>query len=161
MVVSAEPLNITQMGADCDLALCHGGAGTTAAMLLAGKPLMVFPMQMEQAMAAHRLAATGAAVALATQASAQLPRLLKKALNDNTLTQAAQAFAQRHHGYDQQATIRTVADRGEAVASRVPATRASGQAEVQDLAQAEALGQRVADALRAAGAQPPAASVEA
>ena len=38
--------------------------------------------------------------------------------------------------------------------------RVSRQAEVQDLAQAEALGQRVADALRVAGAQPPAATVE-
>ncbi|WP_439113917.1 hydroxymethylbilane synthase [Hydrogenophaga sp.] len=38
--------------------------------------------------------------------------------------------------------------------------RVSQQALVQDLAQAEALGQRVADALRAAGAQPPVATVE-
>jgi hydroxymethylbilane synthase len=38
--------------------------------------------------------------------------------------------------------------------------RVSHQAGVQDLAQAEALGQCVADALRAAGAQPPAATVE-
>ena len=38
--------------------------------------------------------------------------------------------------------------------------RVSQQAVVQDLAQAEALGQRVADALRAAGAQPPVAAAE-
>jgi UDP:flavonoid glycosyltransferase YjiC (YdhE family) len=122
MVISAEPLNITRMGAGCDLALCHGGAGTTAAMLLAGKPLMVFPMQMEQAMAAHRLVTTGAAIALPPEASAQLPRLLNKALADNTLALAAQAFAQRHHGYNQQATIRIVADRCEAVTSTAPTT---------------------------------------
>lgn len=38
--------------------------------------------------------------------------------------------------------------------------RVSQQADVQDLAQAEALGQGVADALRAAGAQPPAVTQE-
>ncbi|MDO9482635.1 MAG: hydroxymethylbilane synthase, partial [Hydrogenophaga sp.] len=43
---------------------------------------------------------------------------------------------------------------------RLRVVRVSQQAVVQDQAQAEALGQRVADALRAAGAQPPVASVE-
>jgi hydroxymethylbilane synthase len=37
--------------------------------------------------------------------------------------------------------------------------RVHGSAPVQDLAQAEALGQRVAEALRAAGAHPPPAEV--
>ncbi|MEZ5637894.1 MAG: glycosyltransferase [Burkholderiaceae bacterium] len=115
MVVSPDPLDMAAMRGGCDLAICHGGAGTTAAMLLAGKPLMVFPMQMEQTMAAHRLSGLGAAVVLAAEASAQMPRLLRKALADTALTQAAQAFAQRHQAYDQQATIRSAADRCEAV----------------------------------------------
>jgi UDP:flavonoid glycosyltransferase YjiC (YdhE family) len=115
MAVSPDPLDMATMRAGCDLAICHGGAGTTAALLLAGKPLMVFPMQMEQTMAAHRLADTGAAVVLPAEASAQLPRLLKKALADTAMAQAAQAFAASHKGYDQQATIRTAADRCEAV----------------------------------------------
>lgn len=114
MLVSPDPLDMTAMRTGCDLAICHGGAGTTAALLLAGKPLMVFPMQMEQTMSAHRLAATGAAVVLAAEASAQMPRLLKKSLADSTMAQAAQAFAQRHQGYDQLATIRIAADRCEA-----------------------------------------------
>ncbi len=114
MVVSPEPLDIGSMRAGCDLAVCHGGAGTTAAMLLAGKPLMLFPMQMEQTMTAQRVASTGAAMALTTEASAQMPRLLKKTLADPSLALAAQAFARKHQGYDQQATIRTAADRCEA-----------------------------------------------
>src|SRR5690606_21347228 len=44
MVVSPDPLDMAAMRKGCDLAICHGGAGTTAALLLAGKPLMVFPM---------------------------------------------------------------------------------------------------------------------
>ena len=115
MVVSPEPLDMGAMRGGCALAICHGGAGTTAAMLLAGKPLMVFPMQMEQTMSAHRLSGLGVAVVLAAEASAQMPRLLKKTLTDPSLTQAAQAFAQQHQGYDQHATIRSAADRCEAV----------------------------------------------
>lgn len=119
MVVSPEPLDIAQMRAGCDLAVCHGGAGTTAAMLLAGKPLMLFPMQMEQTMAAHRLASLGVAVVLAPEAGAQLPRLLKQTLANPSLAQAAQAFAQRHQGYEQTNTIRSAAERCEA-AVRTP-----------------------------------------
>ena len=114
MVVSPDPLDIHHMRAECDLAICHGGAGTTAAMLLAGKPLIVFPMQMEQTMGAHRLAAMGAGIALTAEASAQMPRLLRKALTDTALSQAAQAFANRYQGYDQNQTIRIAADRCEA-----------------------------------------------
>lgn len=120
MVVSSEPLDMAAMRTGCDLAICHGGAGTTAALLLAGKPLMVFPMQMEQTMAAHRLADLGAAAVLPPEASAQMPRLLRKVLADGALTRAAQGFAQRHQHYDQQATIRTATDRCEAVAGTRP-----------------------------------------
>ena len=113
MAVSGEPLSMAQASAGCDLALCHGGGGTTAAMLLAGKPLMLFPMHMEQTMTARRLMALGAATSVAPEATAQLPRLLKKMLADAAPRQAAQAFAQSHLGYDQQATIRQAADRCE------------------------------------------------
>jgi len=120
MVVSAEPLDIARMRASCDLAICHGGAGTTAAMLLAGKPLMVFPMQMEQTMAAHRLVGMGVATVLAAEAGAQMPRLLKKTLADASLAQAARAFAQRYQDYDQSHTIRAAADRCEAALHATP-----------------------------------------
>jgi Glycosyltransferase family 28 C-terminal domain len=114
MVVSAEPVSMAQASAGCDLALCHGGGGTTAAMLLAGKPLMLFPMHMEQTMTARRLAALGVATSVAPEATAQLPRLLKKMLADASPAQAAGKFAQSHAGYDQQATIGHAADRCEA-----------------------------------------------
>ena len=114
MVVSAEPLSMAQASAGCDLALCHGGGGTTAAMLLAGKPLMLFPMHMEQTMTARRLMALGVASSVTPEATAQLPRLLKKMLVDASLGESARKFAQSHAGYDQQATIRHAADRCEA-----------------------------------------------
>lgn len=109
MRVSPEPLSITQMAAQCDLALCHGGAGTTAAMLLGGKPLVLLPMHMEQIMTAQRLASLGAAVGVTPDATAQLTRLLRKALADAALSAAARRFAQTHAGYDQQASITAAA----------------------------------------------------
>lgn len=113
MRVLPDPLQMAQMAGECDLAVCHGGAGTTAAMLLAGKPLLLLPMQMEQTMTARRLAALGAAVAVPPDATGQLPRVLKKVLADSALLAAAQTFAGAHADYDQHATIAAAADRCE------------------------------------------------
>lgn len=112
---SAAPLDMAAMRAQCDLAVGHGGAGTTAAMLLAGKPLLLFPMQMEQTMAARRVVALRAGVALHADAAAQLPHLLQQVLSDTTLAQGARAFAARHAGYDQADTVLHVTDRCEAL----------------------------------------------
>lgn len=114
MTVSAAPLSMQQMAAECDLALCHGGAGTTAAMLLGGKPLLLVPSQMEQAMAAHRVASLGAALVVTPELAPHFGKLLAKAMADGAMAQAAQAFARRHQSYDQQQAIAAAADRCEA-----------------------------------------------
>jgi UDP:flavonoid glycosyltransferase YjiC (YdhE family) len=115
MQFSHVPLDIGAMCAQCDLAVGHGGAGTVAAMLLAGKPQLLLPMHMEQAMAVQRVVGLQAAAAIAPQAAGQLPQLLEQVLSDAALVQGARAFAARHPGYDQQATVRRVADRCEAL----------------------------------------------
>jgi UDP-N-acetylglucosamine:LPS N-acetylglucosamine transferase len=115
MTFSTTPLDMGQIGASCDLALCHGGGGTTAALLLAGKPMMLFPMHMEQTMTARRLVAMGAAASVLPDGTGQLPRLLKKTMADPALLKAAQGFASAHAGYDQHASIRLAADRCEAL----------------------------------------------
>ncbi|MEQ8663143.1 MAG: glycosyltransferase, partial [Gammaproteobacteria bacterium] len=43
----------------CDLAVCHGGHGTTCASLLAGVPVLFIPAQGEQALTARSVAARG------------------------------------------------------------------------------------------------------
>ena len=120
MSFSVPPLSMDQLRATCHLALCHGGGGTTAAMLLAGKPLMLFPMHMEQAMTARRLTDLGVAVTVVPQATGQLPRLLKRALENPDLGLAAQGFAQRHAGYSQDDSISRAADRCESLLSPGP-----------------------------------------
>jgi len=69
-------------------------------------------------MAAHRIAALGAAGVMTPDANPLLPQLLRQALADPALTRAAQAFARRHQGYDQSRTIELAADRCEAVQKR-------------------------------------------
>ncbi|MEO7941633.1 MAG: nucleotide disphospho-sugar-binding domain-containing protein [Burkholderiaceae bacterium] len=113
--LSTAPLPIERMARECDLALCHGGAGTTAALLLAGKPMLLVPTQVEQAMTAHRMAAMGAAKVVTPELELHFPKMLASAIGNTTMSAAAQAFALAHPSYDQMVTINTAADRCEAV----------------------------------------------
>ena len=115
MQFSPAPLDMATMAAQCDLAIAHGGTGTTAPMLLAGKPLLLLPMQMEQTMAARRVVGLQAGVAVAPEAAGELPRLLEDMLGHPRLSQGARAFAARHAGYEQADAVRLVADRCEAL----------------------------------------------
>ncbi len=113
--ISTTPLRMDRMAAECDLALCHGGAGTTAALLLAGKPMVLIPSLVEQSMTAHRVAELGAAMVVTPDLALHFPKMLARAMGDKKMKDAAQVFAQAHPAYDQQATIATAADRCESV----------------------------------------------
>lgn len=113
MVLSPDLLDMEMLRHDCDLCLYHGGVGTTAAMLLAGKPLVLFPMHMEQEMTARRLAELGVAVKAMAEDKGGLARILKQTLANPALGEAARRFASAHEGYDQAATVQLAADRCE------------------------------------------------
>ncbi|MFT7722062.1 MAG: hypothetical protein QM788_04420 [Roseateles sp.] len=113
--ISRQPLDIEQARRGCDVAVLHAGVSTVCALLLAGKPLLLFPQQLEQTMFARGVEALGAAVALPEAAAGQFPRLVKRALADASLGEAARRFAQKYAGFDQAGAIRTVADRCEAL----------------------------------------------
>lgn len=110
MAIASQPLDIDQARQDCDVAVLHAGLSTTAAMLLAGKPVLLFPQQLEQTMFARNVEALGVAVAIPEAAAGQFPRLIRRALADPSLKEKAQQFAARYAGYDQSVAIRTVAD---------------------------------------------------
>lgn len=120
--ISTEPLAMGVVSAQCDLALCHGGAGTTALMLLAGKPLALLPMQTEQWMSAHRLQTQGLAAGLLINEVERLPQLLQHVWSEPRYRQAAQAFAEAHRGYRQEDTIAAVLAQCEALLARSFAT---------------------------------------
>lgn len=115
LAISRQPLDIEEVRQSCDLAVLHAGLSTVAALLLAGKPVLLFPQQLEQTMFARSVEALGAAVAIPEAAAGQFPRLVKRALADGSLRAKAEEFAARHRGYDQATAIRAVADRCEAL----------------------------------------------
>jgi UDP:flavonoid glycosyltransferase YjiC (YdhE family) len=67
-----------------DVVVTHGGAGTTAAALMKGVPLVVLPQGADQFFQAERVAAAGAGIALdpPAQTPAELVEAVRKTLED-------------------------------------------------------------------------------
>lgn len=95
---SPEPLPSSAIE-DCDLVVCHGGHGTVCEALLAGKPLFLLPEVLEQMLTARNVAALGAgAWHHPAQDASMLRRSLRRVLEGDQCSEAAQAFARRHRG---------------------------------------------------------------
>lgn len=109
-------LPMVTVGRRCDAAITHGGYGTTHTLLLAGRPQLLLPRQMEQTMFGHRVQALGAG--LVVEPSPQVPGfapLLKRLQSDAGLAAAAGEFAGRHADHDSQATVAALVRRCEAL----------------------------------------------
>lgn len=117
MRFSEQPVDIEGVRRECDLALCHAGAGTTAALLLAGKPLVLLPTQVEQVMVSYRAQQLGAALVVMPEAVARVGEAIAQALASPGLTEAARQFAARYSGYAPDAAVARVAERCETLLS--------------------------------------------
>jgi UDP:flavonoid glycosyltransferase YjiC (YdhE family) len=116
--IVAEPVHVGAVRATCDAAVCHG-PGTAAAILLAGKPLLLLPTQLEQYMAARRIADLGAGIAIGPEvASADYAGSLRRLLTEPAIRQAAEGVAAAHAGFDQPVQVGSMADRCEALLGR-------------------------------------------
>jgi hypothetical protein len=98
---STDAVELGAAGRDCDLAILNGTHGTTAAMLLAGKPSLQIPLYLEQQLSADNVVRMGAGL---TAEANNAPRVVGQleTLLDNTghYEPAAAAFAARYASFD-------------------------------------------------------------
>jgi hypothetical protein len=98
---ATEAVELGAAGRDCDLAILNGTHGTTAAMLLAGKPSLQIPLYLEQQLSADNVVRMGAGL---TAEANNAPRVVGQleTLLDNTgrYEPAAAAFASRYASFD-------------------------------------------------------------
>lgn len=94
LVFSVDPVQMETARRQCDLGICHAGAGTTEALLAAGKPILLLPMQGEQESTARRVEHLGAGVWVHQDAKVvNFKKLLKRLLSESKFTQSAIDFA--------------------------------------------------------------------
>jgi len=95
-----ERLDMQLVGKECDLAILHGTHGTTASVLVAGRPVMQLPIFLEQGLLAHAVCRLGAgAQAPANNEEAALGQL-QKVISSTAYAAAAQKFATKYAGYE-------------------------------------------------------------
>jgi UDP:flavonoid glycosyltransferase YjiC (YdhE family) len=131
-----SPLHLGQAAKECDLAILNSGHGTTAAMLLAGKPALLIPIYLEQgllAKAAERN--TGAALEASHKDGEQVVQRLEKMLGSDDYADAAHRFAARYADFDPVEQNERMVDRmeqliaGRATTQSVPRANAGARSE--------------------------------
>lgn len=114
VVVSPQPLDVARCAAEAEIAVCHAGHVTVNALLGAGVPLLLIPLNLEQMLVARRVTALGAGVVAHPEDPESVRAGLTRLLVEPGLTRAARAFAALHAGHDPEvaldAAVRTVLD---------------------------------------------------
>jgi UDP:flavonoid glycosyltransferase YjiC (YdhE family) len=113
--ISCEPVNISAALRQCDLALLNGTAGTATQFLLAGVPVVMLPLYLEQIIFSRRVLELGAGLMCAPHRIELLAGRIWHALQDDRFRRPARSFADRYAAYDPLATQHQIADRIEAL----------------------------------------------
>lgn len=92
----AEPARLDAVLADADALVSNGGHGVTAAFVCAGKPVLVLPHNLEQALTGFRVRAAGVGLA-PDQEDPDYGALLRQLVEDDALRSRAQAVAEPWH----------------------------------------------------------------
>lgn len=98
MRLSPTLLNVRRALEECDLVVTHGGSLVTYA-LLAGKPLLILPLHLEQQQTADRVAALGAGLSAPRLAPDGMHHKLHELLEDDRFAKVARQFAERYPQY--------------------------------------------------------------
>ncbi len=115
-----EPMDLTVAAKQCDFAILNGTNATTAAILLAGKPILQIPLMLEQRLTTERNIQHGMAIGGSDQKGEQLVSALKDMLaRCDALTAGAQRFASKYAAIDPAVQIQEAADRLEELAAAI------------------------------------------
>jgi hypothetical protein len=113
---SSEPVDMDYVRSTCDGAVCHGGPGTTTALLLAGRPLLLLPLNLECVLLARSVEKQGSGLTIRPgQKGADYGKAIMRLLEEATFTVSAEAFAQRYADLDQKAQLEAMVERCEQI----------------------------------------------
>jgi UDP:flavonoid glycosyltransferase YjiC (YdhE family) len=109
---SDEPLAVSKLLPQCDAVLCHASHQMTAQALLAGKPLVLAPTQLEQFIIMRRVVRQGSGLGLAPDTpNPDLAAALRELLGNPKYAANARAFADRYRDHSRDAALQTLVRR--------------------------------------------------
>jgi UDP:flavonoid glycosyltransferase YjiC (YdhE family) len=99
--------------------ICHASHQMTAQALLAGKPVLLLPTQLEQFLIMRRLVRYGAGLGIAPEVpNADYPSALKALADNPEYAAKAREFAERYAGHSRAVALATMVARIEAALDR-------------------------------------------
>jgi len=108
------PMSVSAMVPQSDFVICHANHQMTAQALLAGKPLLLLPTQVEQMLIARRVERIGAGVAVApVSPTSDFALPLAILAEGKGHAECARAFAARYARLDRAAVLAGIAERCE------------------------------------------------
>jgi UDP:flavonoid glycosyltransferase YjiC (YdhE family) len=119
---SDEPMAFSRLLPSCDAVFCHASHQTTAQALLAGKPLLMAPTQLEQFIIMRRVVRQGGGLGLASEvADPDVGAAVRELLGNPKYAENAQQFAARYAAHGRDAALETLTDRIERTVREAPA----------------------------------------
>ena len=103
-------LNISKVAPQCDVAITHAGHGTATELLLAGCPLLLLPLNLEQYMFAERVSAMGAGLSAPLLKPEGMAGKLHLLLSDPAYKLAANAFSSKYSDCDNKKIIADIVE---------------------------------------------------
>jgi len=106
-----QRVNLAALGRQCDLAILNGGHGATAAMLLAGRPILQTPLHLEQALTGATVARLQAGLVAQPTKPEHISANLVTLLHSHDHTEAARRFADRYADFNAGQQIEQIVQR--------------------------------------------------
>lgn len=104
-----QPVQLTPLLTGCTLAITHAGHGTALNCLLAGVPMLLLPLHIEQLMVTERVASTGAGLGiLPAYVQTRFGQVLHDALANPQYRDAARTIAVRYQGLPRNRVLKAI-----------------------------------------------------
>jgi UDP:flavonoid glycosyltransferase YjiC (YdhE family) len=113
-----EPMAVSRVLPQADVVACHGSHQMTAQSLLAGKPLLMLPTQLEQFLITWRVVRLGAGLGVDPAVPNADYAAAISALATRDHADQARSFAHRYAAHDPEAALVTMIERVEAALAR-------------------------------------------
>ncbi|QDU61045.1 hypothetical protein Pan216_18980 [Planctomycetes bacterium Pan216] len=113
-----ERVDITQARRDCHFAILNANHATLAAFILGGKPVLNFPLSLEQEMCAAPIVERGAGLVVSGTEPNDIFRKMEMILGSDEYTAGAERIAEKYRDWDYEASGIRLAEHMESLIAR-------------------------------------------
>lgn len=116
--IVSRPLDMRRVVRECDLGILHAGHGSTAQLLLGGRPILQLPLNVEQYHTAKNTERLGAGTMVLVDQADAICKAFDRVASGGSMRKAAAGFASRHAAFSDERALAKVVDTIERLAAQ-------------------------------------------